>query len=71
MELPIFKMDDIWMSFVFNKYLDIPFYRAFKPPHECIDSQDLSKMTWFKLKEDKPKFMRLLCDTWGWDVISK
>ena len=71
MDLPIFKMDDIWMSFVFNKYLDIPFYRAFKPPYECIDSQDLSKMTWFKLKEDKPKFMRLLCDTWGWDVISK
>jgi len=67
----IHKMDDIWMSFVFSKYLNIPFYRSFKPPIECINKKDMSKMTWFKLKDLKPKFMSMLCEKYGWDVVTK
>jgi len=67
----IYKIDDIWLSFVFSRYLNIPFYRCFKHPSECIDRNKLSKMTWAQLKDSKPKLMKMLCNDWGWDVVNK
>ena len=65
----IYKIDDIWMSFVFSRYLNIPFYRSFTPPNKCIDAKNLSKMTWAQLKNEKPALMKMLCDKLGWEVV--
>ena len=65
----IFRLDDLWMSFVFDKYLNVPFHRMVYHPKECIDRNNRQAMTWFHCKEDKPKLMTLLSEKYDWDVL--
>ena len=67
----IFRLDDLWMSFIFDKYLNVPFHRFIYHPKECIDRNNRQAMTWFHCIEDKPILMRLLSEKYDWDVIKE
>ena len=67
----IFRLDDLWMSFVFDKYLNIPFHRLIYHPKECIYRNNRNAMTWFHCKDDKPKLMTLLSEKYDWDIIKE
>jgi len=64
----IIAIDDIWMSFIFKKYLNIPFYRNRTHPLKCIDRNDHTKMTWANIKDKKKDLMTYLSTTYEWDV---
>ena len=64
----ILAIDDIWLSFVFKKYLNIPFYRNRIHPIKCIDRNDHSKMTWANIKDQKKDLMTKLSTLYDWDV---
>ena len=64
----ILAIDDIWMSFVFKKYLNIPVYRNRIHPLKCIDRNNLTKMTWANIKDKKKDLMTYLSTTYDWDV---
>lgn len=61
-------IDDIWMSFVFKKYLDIPFHRNITHPKCCIDADKLKKMTWANIKDKKSVLFKTLSKKYEWDV---
>jgi hypothetical protein len=64
----IIAIDDIWMSFIFKKYLNIPFYRNITHPQSCIEWKNLKKMTWANIKEIKNNVFKNLSKTYQWDV---
>jgi len=64
----IIAIDDIWMSFVFKKYLTIPFYRNQTHPLKCIDQNDHAKMTWANIKDKKKDLMTHLSSMYNWNV---
>ena len=64
----IIAIDDIWMSFAFKKYLNIPFYRNRTHPLKCIDRNNHTKMTWANIKDKKKDLMTYLSTTYDWDV---
>lgn len=61
-------IDDIWMSFVFKKYLNIPFHRNITHPKCCIDANKLQKMTWANIKDKKSVLFKTLSKKYEWDV---
>lgn len=65
----VFKFDDIWLSFVLDKYVNIPFNRMIYHPKECIDRNDLQNMTWAKCKIDKPLLFNHLSEQYDWDIL--
>jgi len=65
----IFKLDDIWLSFVLDKYVNIPFNRMVYHPKECINRNDLRNTTWAKCKIDKPLLFNHLSEEYGWDIL--
>jgi len=67
----IYKMDDIWMSFVFDKYLSIPFNRIQYHPKECIDRNMKTNTTWTNIKEEKEQLFKQLSQNFDWDVVNK
>jgi hypothetical protein len=64
-------IDDIWMSFIFKKFLNIPFIRKFEHPIRCIDWKDKSKMTWANIKNEKSILFKQLSQNYDWDVTKK
>ena len=64
-------IDDIWMSFIFKKFLNVQFIRKFEHPIRCIDWKDKSKMTWANIKNEKTKLFRNLSQKYDWDVTQK
>ena len=67
----IYKMDDIWMSFAFDKYLSIPFNRIPYHPKECIDRNIPGNMTWTTIKTEKEELFKQLSHDFQWDVVNK
>ena len=67
----IFMIDDLWMSFIFDKFLNIPFYRMLYHPKECIDRWNRSKMTWHGLKDQKADLMKYFSNNFDWDVLKE
>jgi len=65
----IFKLDDIWLSFVFDKYLNISLNRMIYHPKECIDRNDRENMTWTQCKLDKPLLFNNLSQNYNWNVL--
>jgi len=61
-------IDDIWMSFVFKKYLNITFHRNITHPKCCIDANKLQKMTWANIKDKKSILFKTLSKKYEWDV---
>lgn len=61
-------IDDIWMSFVFKKYLNITFHRNITHPKCCIDANKLQKMTWANIKDKKSVLFKTLSKKYEWDV---
>ena len=61
-------IDDIWMSFVFKKYLNITFHRNITHPKCCIDANKLQKMTWVNIKDKKSVLFKTLSKKYEWDV---
>jgi hypothetical protein len=66
----ILKIDDIWLSFVFKKYLNIPFYRNQIHPTKCIDRNDHTKMTWSNIKNKKAELFENLSTNFDWDITN-
>ena len=64
-------IDDIWMSFIFKRYLNITFHRILTPPIECIDWKNKKKMTWCNLKNEKNVLFQYLSNEFDWDVTKK
>ena len=64
-------IDDIWMSFIFKKFLNVQFIRKFEHPSCCIDWKDKSKMTWANIKNEKTALFRNLSQKYDWDVTQK
>jgi hypothetical protein len=64
----IIAIDDIWLSFVFKKYLNIRFHRNMIHPIKCIDWSDHTKMTWAKMKDTKKNLLTHLSSAYNWDV---
>ena len=63
----IFKIDDIWLSFLFEKYLNIPLNRMFYHPLRCSDRNDNNK-TWTNIKENKNELMKLFHNQYNWNI---
>jgi len=63
-------IDDIWMSFVFKKYLNITFHRNITHPKCCIDANKLQKMTWANIKDKKSVLFKTLSKKYEWDVTN-
>ena len=61
-------IDDIWMSFVFKKYLNITFHRNITHPKCCIDANKLQKMTWANIKDKKSVLFKTMSKKYEWDV---
>lgn len=61
-------IDDIWMSFVFKKYLNIPFYRNITHLKKTIDWTNFKKTTWSNLKNSKNELFKMLANDYQWDV---
>jgi len=64
-------IDDIWMSFIFKKCLNVSFVRKFEHPIRCIDWKDKSKMTWAIIKDVKSALFKELSQKYDWDVTKK
>ncbi len=64
-------IDDIWMSFIFKKFLNVQFIRKFEHPIRCIDWKDKSKMTWANIKNEKSTLFKELSQKYDWDVTKK
>jgi hypothetical protein len=64
----ILAIDDIWLSFLFKKYLNIQFHRNMIHPIKCIDWRDHTKMTWANIKDKKQNLMTRLSTAYDWDV---
>ena len=64
-------IDDIWMSFVFKRYLNITFHRIITHPIECIEWKNKKKMTWCGLKNEKNNLFQYLSNEFEWDVTKK
>ena len=64
----ILAIDDIWLSFVFKKYLNIQFNRNMIHPIKCIDWRDHTKMTWANIKDKKKNLLTHLSTNYEWDV---
>ena len=64
-------IDDIWMSFIFKKFLNIQFIRKFEHPIRCIDWKDKSKMTWANIKNEKTELFKYLSEKYDWNVKQK
>ena len=64
-------IDDIWMSFVFKRYLNITFHRIITHPTECIEWKNKKKMTWCSLKDKKNELFQHLSKKFEWDVTKK
>ena len=64
-------IDDIWMSFVFKRYLNITFHRIITHPIECIEWKNKKKMTWCSLKNEKNELFKYLSYNFEWDVTKK
>ena len=64
-------IDDIWMSFIFKKFLNVQFIRKFEHPIRCIDWKDKSKMTWANIKNEKSSLFKELSQKYDWDVAQK
>lgn len=67
----IFKIDDIWMSFVFSKFLSIPFHRLVYHPKECIDRNIKTKMTWANISDEKSNLFKKFIHNYDWSVNSE
>jgi len=67
----IFKIDDIWMSFAFSKFLSIPFHRVVYHPKECIDRNIKTKMTWDGISEEKRDLFKQFIHNYHWSVNSE
>lgn len=67
----IYKLDDLWLSFMFDKYLHIPFYRIMYHPKECLDRKDPKNSTWYRCINDKSELMKMLCEKYSWNIIEK
>lgn len=64
----IIKIDDIWMSFLFDKYLHIPFHRLLYHPLECAD-RNVNEKTWIEVKDEKNDLMKYFNSNFLWNVI--
>jgi len=67
----IIKIDDLWMSFIFDKYLNIPFYRTLETPREFIGRFDTVNATWANTKQDKVDLMKKFIQNYGWRYDTK
>jgi hypothetical protein len=65
----IIAIDDIWLSFVFKKYLNITFHRNMIHP-ELIDEKNLANMTWATIKDKKKDLFIHLSEKYDWDVTA-
>ena len=65
----VFKFDDIWLSFILDKYVNIPFHRMIYHPKECINRNDLQNMTWAQCKIEKPLLFNHFTDKYDWDML--
>lgn len=61
------EIDDIWLSFVFKKYLNIDFHRIFIHPVKTMETRN----TWEKIKEKKNNLFNYLIDNFNWNVLEK
>lgn len=64
----IYKIDDIWMSFIFDKYLNIPLKRMFYHPLECTDRKDIVR-TWKNAKSEKNDLFNIFHKQYNWEII--
>ena len=64
----ILAIDDIWLSFVLKKYINIQFHRNMIHPIKCIDWRDHTKMTWSNIKDKKKDLLAYLSTNYEWDV---
>ncbi len=64
-------IDDIWMSFIFKKFLNAVFIRKIEHPICCINWRDNSKMTWANIKKEKNDLFKELSEKYQWDVTKK
>ena len=64
-------IDDIWMSFILKRFLNVQFTRKFEHPIRCIDWKDKSKMTWASIKNEKNTLFKELSQKYNWDVTKK
>ena len=64
----IYKIDDIWLSFIFDKYLNISLNRMMYHPLECADRNDNIK-TWTTVKDEKNQLFKNFHNTYKWNII--
>ena len=67
----IIQIDDIWMSFVFSKFLNIPFNRLLYPPKLTIGRSDLENTTWHNIKNEKQKLLDLFINKYSWKLSER
>lgn len=67
----VIKIDDLWMSYIFSKYLSINFNRLLYPPSKIIDREDVENTTWFNIKNAKQQFFEKLIHNYNWELEKK
>ena len=65
----IIKIDDLFMSYIFDKHLNIKFNRIFSCPSKVELDDD--NRTWISIKDQKNNLFNSFIKNYGWDVKMK